>query len=143
MPSQQRTTRRKFLMPIAIVAAAAGIAIWGWQAESQRIKDVEEYVFLICEDIANGRDPESRLGRLDPDISKQMVDFIKVLFQDLPADLAGLEIVVHSGDSPETGNGSATHTAMIRTNDKDKLELRIVHQSKDRDMGIIGIRWPR
>lgn len=143
MPSQQRTTRRKILMPIAIVVAAAVIAIWGWQAESQRVSDVKEYVFLICEDIANGRDPESRLGRLDPDTSKQMVDFIKVLCEDLPEDLTGLEIVVHSGDSPETGNGAATHTAMIRTNGKDKLGLRIVHQSIGGDMGIIGIWWPR
>lgn len=143
MPNQHRTTRRRFLMPIAVVLAAAAIAMWGWQAESQRVKDVEEYVFLICEDVANGRDPMPRLGRLDPMLAKSMVDYLKVLCQDLPADLTGLEIVVHSGDSPETGDGSATHTAMIRTNGKDKLELRIVHQSKGGDMGIIGIRWPR
>ncbi len=143
MQSPGRTNRRKFFMPTAIVIAAAAVAIWGWQYESQRVKDVEEYVFLICEDVANGRDPESRLGRLNPILAKSIVDYLKVLCEDLPVELTGLEIVVHSGDSPEYGNGTATHTAIIRTNGKDKLGLRIVHQSIGGDMSIIGRWWPR
>ena len=143
MPSQQQTTRRKVLMPIAIVIAAVVIAFWGWEAKSQRENDVKEYVFLICEDVANGRNPESRLGQLDPVAKKRMLDSLKELCKELPADLTGLEIVVQSGDSPETGDGSATHTAMIRTNGKDKLGLRIIHQSMVGDMGIIGIWWPQ
>lgn len=140
MPSQQQTTRRKVFMPIAIVIAAAVIAVWGWETKSQRENDVKEYVFLICEDVANGRDPDSRLRRTIPVVAKSIVDLLKVICLELPADLTGLEIIVQSGDSAEYGNGSATHTAMIRTNGKNKLGLRIVHQSTSGDMEIIG-RW--
>ena len=41
-----------------------------------RVKDVEEHVFLICEDVANRRDPESRLGKLNPILAKQLIKHI-------------------------------------------------------------------
>ena len=140
MPSQQQPTKRRFLMPIAIVIAAAAIALWGWDAKSQRENDIKEYVFLICEDVANGRDPKPRLRQTNPVIAKSTVDLLKVICLELPADLTGLEIIVQSGDSAEYGDGSATHTAMIRSNGNDKLGLRIVHQSLSDNIEIIG-RW--
>ena len=140
MPCDHRTTSRRIIMPIAIVLAAVVIAVWGWQADSQRVNDVEDYVFLICEDVANGRDPESRLRRTNPVLAKSIVDLLKVICLELPADLTGLEVTVHSGDSSAYGDGTATHIAMIRINGKEKLGLRIVKQSISGDMEIIG-RW--
>jgi len=143
MHNLKLTNKRKIFMPIAIILAAVAIASWGWQNESDKVNEVREYVLLICEDVANGRDLDSRLGQLNPTIAKRMVDSLKVLCQDLPEDLAGLEIVVHSGDALDIGNGTATHTAMIRTKGTDKLGLRIVYQRMGGDMGIIGIWWPQ
>jgi len=129
-------------VPLIILAAAAAVAVWGTRNESRRTDDVRQYVLAICQDIANRRDLTSRLGRLDPFIATQMVDFLRVALNDLPPSLEGLEIQVRSGDDPEFGDGSATHTAMIRVKDRDTLALRIVHQDQGGDLGIVGIWWP-
>ena len=133
--------RRRFVVPLIVLAAAAGVAIWGTQNESRRTQDVRQYVLAICQDVAN-RTEITRLGRLDPIIAEQMVNFLRVALNDLGPTLEGLEIDVRSGDSPEFGNGSATHTAMIRVKSRDTLGLRIVHQDQGGDLGIIGLWWP-
>jgi len=129
-------------VPLIILAAAAAVAVWGTRNESRRTDDVRQYVLAICQDIANRRAPTSRLGRLDPIVAKPMVDFLRVALSELPPGLEGLEIHVRSGDDPEFGDGSATHTAMIRVRDQDTLGLRIVHQDQGGDLGIVGIWWP-
>ena len=134
--------RRRIVVPLIILAAAAAVAVWGTRNESRRTDDVRQYVLAICQDIANRRDPTSRLGRLDPIVAKPMVDFLRVALSELPPGLEGLEIHVRSGDDPEFGDGSATHTAMIRVRDRDTLALRIVHQDQGGDLGIVGIWWP-
>ncbi len=132
--------RRRLAVPLIILAAAAVFAVWGTQRESERSADIHEFVHAVCQDIANQRDPAARLGRLDPLIAEQMVDFLRVALNDLPPSLEGLSIDVRSGDHPDFGNGSATHTAMIQIRDRDTLGLRIVHQDQGGDLGIIG-RW--
>ena len=142
MPLRHSRHRRRFVVPLIILAAAAVVAVWGARNESRRTDDVRQYVLAICQDIANRRDPTSRLGRLDPIVAKPMVDFLRVALCELPPGLEGLEIHVRSGDDPEFGDGSATHTAMIRVRDRDTLGLRIVHQDQGGDLGIVGIWWP-
>lgn len=134
--------RRRLALPLIILAAAAAFAVWGTQRESERTADIHEFVHAVCQDIANQRDPAARLGRFDPLIAKQMVDFLRVALNDLAPSLDGLVIDVRSGDDPEFGDGSATHTAMIRVRDRDTLGLRIVHQDQGGDLGIVGIWWP-
>ena len=134
--------RRRLAVPLIILAAAAAFAVWGTQRESERTADIHEFVHAVCQDIANQRDPAARLGRLDPLIAKQMVDFLRVALNDLAPSLDGLVIDVRSGDDPQFGDGSATHTAMIRVRDRDTLSLRIVHQDQGGDLGIVGIWWP-
>lgn len=134
--------RRRLAVPLIILAAAAAFAVWGTQRESERTADIHEFVHAVCQDIANQRDPAARLGRLDPLIAKQMVDFLRVALNDLAPSLDGLVIDVRSGDDPQFGDGSATHTAMIRVRDRDTLGLRIVHQDQGGDLGIVGIWWP-
>ena len=142
MPLRHSRHRRRIVVPLIILAAAAAVAVWGTRNESRRTNDVRQYVQAICQDIANRRDPTSRLGRLDPIVAKPMVDFLRVALSELPPGLEGLEIHVRSGDDPEFGDGSATHTAMIRVRDRDTLGLRIVHQDQGGDLGIVGIWWP-
>ncbi len=142
MLSHTSNRRRRFAVPLIILAAAAAFAIWGTQRESERSADIHEFVHALCQDIANQRDPAVRLGRLDPFTAKQMVDFLRLALNDLPPSLDGLVINVRSGDNPEFGNGSATHTAMIRIRDRDTLGLRIVHQDQGGDLGIVGIWFP-
>ena len=142
MPLRHSRHRRRIVVPLIILAAAAAVAVWGARNESRRTDDVRQYVLAICQDIAKRRDPTSRLGRLDPFVAKQMVDSLRVALSELPPGLEGLEIHVRSGDDPEFGDGSATHTAMIRVRDRDTLALRLVHQDQGGDLGIIGIRWP-
>ena len=142
MPLRHSRHRRRVVVPLIILAAAAAVAVWGTRNESRRTDDVRQYVLAICQDIANRRDPTSRLGRLDPFVAKPMVDFLRVALNKLPPGLEGLEIHVRSGDDPEFGDGSATHTAMIRVKDRDILGLRIVHQDQGGDLGIVGIWWP-
>ncbi len=142
MPLRHSRHRRRVVVPLIILAAAAAVAVWGARNESRRTDDVRQYVRAICQDIANRRDPTPRLGRLDPIVAKPMVDFLRVALSELPPGLEGLEIQVRSGDDPEFGDGSATHTAMIRVRDRDTLALRIVHQDQGGDLGIVGIRWP-
>ncbi len=134
--------RRRFAVPLMILAAAAAFAIWGTQRESERTADIHEFVHAVCQDIANQRDPAGRLGRLEPLLAKQMVDFLRVALNDLPPNLDGLVINVRSGDHPEFGNGVATHTVMIQIRDRDTLGLRIIHQDQGGDLGIIGIWFP-
>ncbi len=142
MPLRHSRHRRRVVVPLIILAAAAAVAVWGARNESRRTDDVRQYVLAICQDIANRRDPTSRLGRLDPIVAKPMVDFLRVALSELPPGLEGLEIHVRSGDDSEFGDGSATHTAMIRVRDRDTLGLRIVHQDQGGDLGIVGIWWP-
>lgn len=134
--------RRRLALPLIILAAAAAFAVWGTQRESERTADIHEFVHAVCQDIASQRDPAARLGRLDPFVAKQMVDFLRVALNDLAPSLDGLVVDVRSGDDPEFGDGSATHTAMIRVRDRDTLGLRIVHQDQGGDLGIVGIWWP-
>lgn len=138
----QRPNRRRLAVPLIILAAAAAFAVWGTQRESERSADIHEFVHAVCQDIANQRDAASRLGRLDPFIAKQMVDFLRVALNDLPPSLDGLVIDVRSGDDAQFGDGSATHTAMIRIRDRETLGLRIVHQDQGGDLGIVGIWFP-
>ena len=142
MPLRHSRHRRRIVVPLIILAAAAAVAVWGARNESRRTDDVRQYVLAICQDIADRRDTTPRLGRLDPIVAKPMVDFLRVALSELPPGLEGLEIHVRSGDDPEFGDGSATHTAMIRVRDRDTLALRIVHQDQGGDLGIVGIRWP-
>ncbi len=142
MPLGHSRRRRRLVVPLTILAAAAAFFVWGTQRESERTQDIRQFVQAICQDIANQRDPASRLGRLDPFVAKQMVDFLRVALNDLPPSLEGLEIHVRSRDDPEFGDGSATHTAMIRVRDRDTLALRIVHQDQGGDLGIVGIWRP-
>ena len=142
MLSHTSNRRRRLAVPLIILAAAAAFAIWGTQRESERTADIHEFVHAICQDIANQRDPAVRLGGLDPFVAKQMVDFLRLALNDLGPSLDGLVINVRSGDNPEFGNGSATHSAMIRIKDRDTLGLRIVHQDQGGDLGIVGIWFP-
>ncbi len=142
MPLRHSRHRRRVVVPLIILAAAAAVAVWGTRNESRRTDDVRQYVLALCQDIANRRDPTPRLGRLDPIVAKPMVDFLRVALSELPPGLEGLEIHVRSGDDPEFGDGSATHTAMIRVKDRDTLGLRIVHQDQGGEVGIVGIWWP-
>lgn len=142
MPLGHSRRRRSIVAPLIILAAAAALFVWGTQRESERTEDIRQFVQAICQDIANERDPASRLGRLDPFVAKQMVDFLRVALNDLPPSLEGLVINVRSGDDRQFGDGSATHTVMIRVRDRDTLALRLVHQDQGGDLGIIGIRWP-
>lgn len=142
MPLRHSRHRRRVVVPLIILAAAAAVAVWGTRNESRRTDDVRQYVLAICQDIANQRDPTSRLGRLDPIVARPMVDSLRVALSELPPSLEGLEIHVRSGDDPEFGDGSATHTAMIRVRDRDTLGLRIIHQDQGGDLGIVGIWWP-
>ena len=142
MPLRHSRHRRRVVVPLIILAAAAAFFVWGTQRESERTRDIRQFVQAICQDIANQRDPASRLGRLDPFVAKQMVDFLRVALNDLPPSLEGLVIDVRSGDDRQFGDGSATHTAMIRVRDRDTLALRIVHQDQGGDLGIVGLCWP-
>lgn len=142
MTLNRSPNRRRIAVPLIILAAAAAFAVWGTQRESERTADIHEFVHAVCQDIANQRDPAARLGRLEPLLAKQMVDFLRVALNDLPTTLDGLVIDVRSGDHPQFGDGLATHTAMIRIRDRDTLGLRIVHQDQGGDLGIVGIWWP-
>ena len=142
MPLSHSPRRRRIAVPLIILAAAAAVAVWGTQRESERTEDIRQFVQAICQDIANQRDPAARLGRLDPFVAKQMVDSLRDALNDLPPSLDGLVIDVRSGDDPQFGDGSATHTAMIRVRRRDTLGVRIVHPDQGGDLVIIGLWWP-
>ena len=59
-----------------------------------------------------------------------------------PAALAALQIVIINGDNKQYGNGTATHTAMLRLGGRDALGLRIIYKKEGTPIEVLGYWRP-
>ena len=143
--ADRRVWTRRLFMPLAILAVAGGLSLWGSHRRAEQTEVVQRLVIDLCDDLAAGRDPARRLQSTDALIKKPLMSRLRSAI-DLAGGRAGaLSVVVEPGDTKEAGTvgREATHTAVIRVDGRDVLGLRVVHHGPNGDLAIIGFWSPR
>ena len=141
MQWSQSRRRRRLIMPLVILAVAAGLMVWGSRERGHGLDEVRDLVVRFLDDVAAGRDPSPRLGDTDPLILRRVIWALEAHATDL-ARRDAWEVVVRSGDVGEFGDGSATHHAVIRTGGVDRFGLRLVGPGDGQELLIVGYWVP-
>ena len=128
------------MMPLFIVLVAGALWMFSAQRNAQSNAQVKQHVQTLCEDAAGGREIASRLNNPSALVSEQIAAAIKDAC-DSPKALAALRVVVIAGDNKSYGDGTATHTAILRVGEKDVLGLRIRYQGQGKPIEMLGF-WP-
>jgi hypothetical protein len=133
---------RRVVMPLLVVIIAGAVLIWGRQSEESDLRDVEEAVRTLCEEVyrspAGGPLPNSarQMG-----VRSSLVDLIHQVFDDHDWDQVRLH--VQSGDTPAPfGDGRATHHAIIYISHQQRLGLRLVHRGGPDQVEVLGYWIP-
>ncbi len=133
----QSGRRRRLIMPLVILAVAAGLAVWGTMQKGHRVDEVRHLVQRLIDDVAAGRDPSPGLGDTDPAILRLVIATLEAH----PPE--AVEAVVRTGDVAAFGDGSATHHAVIRIDGVDRLGLRLVSPGDRQELLIVGYWVPQ
>ena len=127
-------------MPLVILVVAGALWYFGARRDAQKMAEIRWHVQSLCEDAAGGREIASRLNNPSALVSEQIAAAIKDAC-DSPKALAALRVVVIAGDNKSYGDGTATHTAILRVGEKDVLGLRIRYQDQGKPIEMLGF-WP-
>ena len=136
-------SRRTWVMPVAILAVAAVLLVWGSRGDAQRSQEVHRFVLGLCEDLAGDRDPIPRLVATDPIISRPLISRLEAAVSG-PRGLDDLTVEVVCGDRAKSMDlrPQATHTAILSAGGKVVLELRLIHHGEGQPIVIIGFSTP-
>lgn len=132
------SSKIRWVMPVIVLIAAAGISWWSAKTESA----VEQH-------IRNGVIELIPLAQENPAIVKKMI-VDPILFSPVGNSLAKLSeqwsgnkddlfVSVTTGDDPTYGDGTATHVALVGTGENLVVGLRIVCKGAGKPMFIAGV----
>ncbi len=136
---------RRLIMPVAILAVAAGVSWWSSRVASQEQAEVHAFVTAVCDDVRAGRNPSARLAATDELIRGTLATRLRELLGNVNEPLQRLTVEVAGGDALEAGAwaGAATHTAVLSLDGTEVLGLRVVHRGSGADIAIIGFWLPQ
>ncbi len=129
-------------MPVAIVAVAAALAVWGSQQSQRTTEQVRGMVQQVCYEMAHDGDATQQLAGTDPMVARPLCSRLRDLLDEQALDT--LEIDVAAGDVDEIGPAQqpATHIAVIRVAGTERLGLRLLHSGEDAQITVIGFWTP-
>lgn len=127
----RRSTFRRWVLPLVILAVAGGLAWWGSRREAGRAVAIEASLREIAADPSRASGAASALPGLR--------EALTVLSRG--GDVDALEIEIRPGDL-DSGPGGASHVAVLTAGDGTALTLRLVHRGTTplgtADVEIIG-----
>jgi hypothetical protein len=131
-------------MPLAILVAAGGIALWSSKRQERQGEEVRQLVLAVCEDLNAGRDPMPRLQGTETIIARPLIARLAAAADRIGGRTGALAVTVEPGDTAEAGSGrrQATHTAVVRVDGAEVMRLRVIHRGRSRDIVIIGFWSP-
>ena len=135
---------RRLIMPVAILAVAAGVSWWSSRVASQEQTEVHAFVTAVCDDVRAGRNPSARLAATDGLIRDRLAARLRALLGNINEPSQRLTVEVIAGDTPKAGAraGAATHTVILNLNGTEVLGLRVAHRGSGADIAIIGFWLP-
>jgi hypothetical protein len=138
-------SRRRWLMPVAILLVGGAIAWWASAREKQRMHAVESRVRAICDSLAKGRDLVGEINADNPAAEGVVIDALRrALGGRDDAELVQIRVV--SGDTFSERAGSAanlaTHTAVLHMDGIELLALRARCDDPNDPVKIIGYVVP-
>jgi hypothetical protein len=141
----ERRTRRRWIVPLLVLAVGGALAYWGVQREARRMQAIEQQVQSICRDIAAGRPVAGTLNAGNPAVERFTIETLRRVV-DSPATADGLAVRVVTGDVDRDRGGSAmtqaTHTATVLMGDVELLLLRIRCEEPDQPIVVLGFIEP-
>ena len=134
--------RRRLIMPVTILAVAAGVMWWSARVASQEHAEVLAFVTAVCDDARDGR--TTRLAATDGLVRNTVATRLRETLGDVNRPPQRLTVEVAAGDTPGAGAwaGAATHTAVLSLDGTEVLGLRVVHRGSGADIAIIGFWLP-
>jgi hypothetical protein len=128
------------IMPLLILLGALVVMYWGSQRDARKKAEIHQYVQQLCNDAADGRIIVDRFNNPNALVVAETTAAMKAAWA--PSLIVSRELVVRTGDVPQIGDGSATHTAVLHVNNKDVLGLRIAHGTEGGPIEILGYWTP-
>ena len=132
------------MMPLTILAVAAGVSWWSSRVARQEQAEVHAFVTAVCDDVREGRNPSARLAATDGLIRNTLTARLRSVLGNSNESSQRLTVKVVAGDTPEAGTrtGGATHTVILSLDGTEALGLRVVHGSGAANIAIIGFWVP-
>ncbi len=132
------------MMPVAILAVAAGVAWWSSRVAAQERAEVHAFVTAVCDDVRDGRNPSARLTATDGLVRDIVATRLREVLDNVSEPSQRLTVEIAVGDTPEAGAwaDAATHTAVLSLDGTEVLGLRVVHRGSRDDIAIIGFWLP-
>jgi len=132
---------RRFISTLAIVMFAAGIAWLSSSAASSVTSHVKEEVERLVPRFQ--RDPTTIHSIVvDPILESILASSLQLVHIESVEQNLKFIVVVSDGDDKEFGDGTATHVASIRVNNKSIAQLRIICSSDTAPLRITGVWTP-
>ena len=126
------------MMPVAILAVAAGVAWWSSRVATQEQAEVHAFVTAICDDVRDGRNPSAWLAATDRLVRNTVLTRLREILGKVDRPSQRLTVEVAAG----AWTGAATHTAVLSLDGTEVLGLRVVHRGSGADIAIIGFWLP-
>ncbi len=140
----RRRLARVVVMPLAILAAGGGIALWSAGERGARRDEVRGFVTGLLRETARGGGSATLAGAANPILSASLTPRLREAVAGLDGELRGLDVAVRDGDTADAGRPpqAATHTAALDRDGRTVLVLRLVHEGSAPDIAIIGFVRP-
>lgn len=136
-----RPWARRIIMPIIVLAVAAGILYFARQREAQQLAEVEQAVRQMLQEIAGERAVASPPLTVQRHAGQSLVAQIEdSLVAGRPGAPSFGVLVMAGDDDPPFGDTSATHLAWVTLPSGVRLVLRLKHPGDHEAIRIIGHR---
>ncbi|HRP62919.1 MAG TPA: hypothetical protein PK400_06480 [Phycisphaerales bacterium] len=136
-----RPWTRRIIMPLVVLAVAAGILYFARQREAQHLAEVEHAVRLMLQEIAGERTVASPPLTVQRHAGQSLIEQIEESLVDRRPGSPGFGVLVMAGDDdPPFGDASATHLAWVTLPSGGRLVLRLKHPGDHDAIRILGHR---
>ena len=132
------TRRRRIIGPALIVLVGVTLAMWASQRTTRQAGDIHALVVGWCAAAARGE--PTTVPAETGFMSKQVAAALARACRDVEPSLDSLEVVVTPGDTANL-HPAITHTALIRIDGTDSLELGFV--ARGERYLVVGVQTRR
>jgi len=128
--------RQRLIVPALIIVAAMAMILWARHREAQRLDRLRWQFESLCQLVAVGGDPTSRIRADSPTKRDGFAETLRTVFGGV-TDASRIAVHAETGDSSPWVDGRATHTVMIHLDGAAALGVRITWV-EGADAEIIG-----
>jgi hypothetical protein len=140
-----RPSRRRWIVPLIVLAVGGALAYWGAQRETRRMWSIEQQVKSICRELAADRPLAGTLNPGNSAVERHTIEALRRAV-DSPDAAEAISVRVVSGDAARDRGGTAmtpaTHTAALMMGDLELLLLRIRCDDPAKPVVVLGYIEP-